>query len=85
MDKSTGISKISDGYMLGYHTLNVTMSRPFFKNRLDVSTGGKNLFNNTNITSFGAGQNVHGGGDGDTPVGWGRTFFIRLTYNLISY
>jgi len=71
--------------MSGYHTLNLTVSRSFFKNKIDVSIGGKNLFNNTNITSSGAGSNVHGGGNGETPVGWGRTIFIRLTYNFVSY
>lgn len=81
----TGESKIEDGYIKGYHTLNITISRPFFKDRLELAVGGKNLFGNTSVFSSGVSENVHGSNSGNTPVGWGRTYFIRLSYNFIKY
>jgi outer membrane receptor for ferrienterochelin and colicins len=78
--------KVEDGFMKGYHTLDFTVSRPFFKNHVEVFVGVRNLFDNKNISSYGSGGNVHsGGGSGETPVGWGRTFFVKLGYNLMKY
>jgi outer membrane receptor for ferrienterochelin and colicins len=80
----TGEERIIDGFMKGYSTLNITLSRPFFKNRFDCAIGGKNLFNNTSVISKGIGQGGHNGGGGNSPVGWGRTFFIKVTYNFLK-
>jgi outer membrane receptor for ferrienterochelin and colicins len=85
-DKNNQQTIVEDGFMAGYHTLDFTLSRPFFKNSLEVYLGAKNLFNNKNVLSYGSGGNVHSGGDsGESPVGWGRTFFIKLSYNFIKY
>jgi outer membrane receptor for ferrienterochelin and colicins len=81
------IDKVTPYYMKGYHTLDVTLSRPFFKNRFEIATGLKNLFNNKNVYSYGSSSdNPHSGADaGNTPVGWGRTFFVRVSYNFVKY
>ena len=53
-----------------------------FKQRVRLSTGVKNIFNNTQLlgTSGGSG---HGGGDGASSlVGWGRTYFLGINYNF---
>jgi outer membrane receptor for ferrienterochelin and colicins len=76
------LSQVKEGFMKGYHSLDITFSRPFFNNKIDLAVGGKNLFNNTNILSTGGNGNVHGGGGDSTPVGWGRTWFVRLTYQF---
>jgi outer membrane receptor for ferrienterochelin and colicins len=51
---------------------------------LRLTIGGKNLLdvrsvNNSNQSSGG----VHSGG-GTTPIGYGRSFFIKLDFNLIK-
>jgi outer membrane receptor for ferrienterochelin and colicins len=81
------IGTISPSYMKRYHTLDISLSRPFFRNSLEVAIGLKNLFNNKNIFSYGSsGDNPHSGADtGNTPVGWGRTVFVRLSYNFVKY
>jgi outer membrane receptor for ferrienterochelin and colicins len=83
-DSNNKISQIVPGYIKGYHNLDVTLSRPFFKNSLEIAGGTKNLFNIKNVESYGSSaDNPHSGNDpGNTPVGWGRTFFLKLTYNF---
>jgi outer membrane receptor for ferrienterochelin and colicins len=72
-------------YVNSFHTMESSFSKAFFKNRLVVVVGGKNLFNNTTIPSTGAsGGSVHSGG-GDIPIGWGRSIFLKLTYNFNKY
>lgn len=85
-DKDNEQKRVEDGYMNGYHTFDITISRPFLKNSLEIFLGAKNIFNNKNVSSFGSTGNVHGGGNtGVSPVGWGRTYFVRLSYNFIKY
>lgn len=74
--------------MKAYHTLDLNASRAFFERRLQLQIGAKNLFNNTNIAVAGnsGGGGIHsGGGGGSSPVGWGRTWFVRLNINLDKF
>lgn len=73
-------NKVREGYIDKYHTLDVTVKRNFLKDRLQFTVGGKNLFDNKNITSVGSTGGAHSSGDGTMPVGWGRTWFAGLTY-----
>ena len=68
----------SEGIAGGYHSLDAQITKQLFKKKLDVGAGVKNVFNNTriNITS-----NSSTGGSAGL-VGYGRTFFLKLTYNL---
>ncbi|HMM11412.1 MAG TPA: TonB-dependent receptor [Bacteroidales bacterium] len=71
--------------MQGYHTLDMNVSRAFFDRKIQLQLGAKNLFNNTNIAVLGSsgGGGIHsGGGGGSSPVGWGRTFFVRMNVNF---
>jgi outer membrane receptor for ferrienterochelin and colicins len=67
-----------------YNTLDINVSRWFFKRSLNVQLGGKNLYNVTNLSTSG----YMGGGDGHTgssnsaPMEWGRTLFVKLQYNI---
>jgi outer membrane receptor for ferrienterochelin and colicins len=79
------LKQVTEGYISAYQTIDLTLSRPFWKNRIDAGVGVKNLFNVKNVFSTGAGDSVHGtAGPGDTPIGWGRTWFARLSYNFGS-
>lgn len=70
------------GYLAAYQTLDVNISKWFFKRRVNIQVGGKNLFDNTNIDITG-GQSggVHSGGDSES-VNWGRTFFVRFQFKF---
>lgn len=73
--------------MEGYHTFDITLSKPFWHNRLQAQIGAKNLFDNTNIAVKGdtGGGGIHSGGGGFSPVGWGRTYFIRLAMQIRKF
>ncbi len=80
------LDSIQEGYLSDYHTLDITLSRPFLNDRVTVSIGGKNLFDNKNIFSTGSGGSVHGGGgNSSTAVAWGRSYFMRLSFNLNKF
>jgi len=66
-----------------YNTLDVTIGKWFWKRRINLQIGAKNLFNNTNVNVTGASQGgVHTGGSGSQSVNWGRTFFARLQITI---
>lgn len=70
------------GYVQSYNTLDVNISRWFWKRRINLQVGAKNLFNNTNINITGGySGGVHSGGTSES-VNWGRTFFIRLQFKF---
>jgi outer membrane receptor for ferrienterochelin and colicins len=70
-------------YMEPYNTLDVTIGKWFWKRRINLQIGAKNLFNNTNVNVTGASQGgVHTGGAGSQSVNWGRTFFTRLQITI---
>jgi outer membrane receptor for ferrienterochelin and colicins len=67
-----------------YNTLDINVSRWFFKRSLNVQVGGKNLFNVTNLSSSGymGGGDGHTGSSNNAPMEWGRTLFVKLQYNI---
>ncbi len=69
-----------------YNSLDINVSRWFWKRRVNVQLGGKNLFDVTNVTRTGAsGGGTHtGGGGSSVPVNWGKTFFIKVQFNFIK-
>ena len=76
--------QIEYGSIDSYHTLDFTLNKKFFDNKLTVSLGVKNLFNNTIIVSKGVtGDTPHSSGDG-RPVGYGRLFFTSISYNVFK-
>jgi outer membrane receptor for ferrienterochelin and colicins len=78
-------NKVDTGKMGAFHTIDFTILRKFCSNRLLVSTGVKNVLNNTNINISGnVSGGVHTSGGGESPVGYGRLFFLKLSYSLIK-
>ena len=76
---------ISEGYISDYHSMDMSFGRRFVKDKLEVSAGVKNLFDNTNIVGIGSSGGVHTDGGGNTPVAWGRTMFFKLAYVFNTY
>lgn len=73
--------------MESYNTLDLSVSRWFWNNRLNAQLGAKNLFNNTNINLTGdtGGGGIHSGSSGSSPVAWGRTYFVKLALALKKF
>ncbi|MGE5424309.1 MAG: TonB-dependent receptor domain-containing protein, partial [Syntrophothermus sp.] len=69
-----------------YNTLDLTLLKGFWKSRLKVSAGVKNIFNVKSVPSTGETGGAHsGGGDGTTSILYGRSFFIGLAFNFNQY
>jgi outer membrane receptor for ferrienterochelin and colicins len=63
--------------------LDASIKQSFFKNRLDATIGGRNLLNVVNIqSSIAAGATAHTAGSTNILMGYGRSYFLKLTYNL---
>jgi len=76
----TAEDEVTEGYISDYNTMDITISKAFLSNSLRVSTGIKNVFDNTIIPAVGGDAGgVHSGGN-TYPIGWGRTVFLSLSY-----
>ncbi len=63
-----------------YHWMDLTLGKELFHN-LNLNLGIKNLLDVTQINSSAAGGDAHGGGS-SRPIGYGRSYFLGLTYQL---
>ena len=66
-----------------YKFLDATLRKGFFENSLFVSTGMKNILNITNINSVAQGT-AHTSTNNELAVGTGRSFFVKLQYNIVK-
>ena len=74
--KSTTLVKILD-----YHWVDCTVTQPL--NNVSISAGIKNLFDVKNTRSTGAvNTGVHSDGSTSISVGYGRSYFLSLSYNF---
>jgi outer membrane receptor for ferrienterochelin and colicins len=77
-----GNSTYNLGTIGGYELLDITATRMFGK-MLRLTLGGKNLLDVRNVNnSTQSSGGVHSGA-GTTPIGYGRSFFIKIDFNLI--
>ena len=77
---------LDEGFISAYHTLDISLVKNLFKKKVSATIGAKNLFDVSNVMSMGSTGAVHGSaGSGAIPMGWGRSFFIKLTVHLYQY
>ncbi len=76
---------IVEGFVSAYNTMDITANKGFLHNRIRFSTGVKNVFNNTTIAAVGSTGGAHSGSGTDTNIGWGRTFFVKLSFIFNQY
>jgi outer membrane receptor for ferrienterochelin and colicins len=70
-------------YIEGYPTLDISILKSFLQNSFSVSVGGKNLFNVQDVEAGIVNSGAHtNSGSGASRVAWGRTVFLKLTYNF---
>ena len=72
---------IREGQQEAYHTMNASVTKHFFKRRLQAVAGAKNLFDVTSVNRLSGSGGAHSGGSG-VPISYGRSFFINLTYKF---
>ncbi|ASS48324.1 MAG: hypothetical protein A3D31_08835 [Candidatus Fluviicola riflensis] len=69
-------------FMNDYNMLDLSASKPFWSKRIVLTCGAKNLLN---VRQVGTGSNdggAHSSSATSTPVGWGRSVYIKLQFNL---
>ena len=73
-------------YTEGYSNLDISLMKSFMKNMFSVTAGGKNLLDVKDVSTSMVNSGAHsGGGDGASRVAWGRTAFVKLTYNFKKF
>ncbi len=77
-----GSEQATQGWIEDYHMADLSIGKKFWKNRLQVVVGSKNLFNVKNINASSSSSSTHGGGSGTSIVGMGRTYFVQLKFNM---
>ncbi|MEA3503596.1 MAG: TonB-dependent receptor [Bacteroidota bacterium] len=77
-------NEVEIGHINGYQNMDITLSYKMFQRKLVLSAGVKNLFDNVNIGGVGSGGSAHSGAS-STLVGWGRTYFAGLKFNVTKY
>ncbi|MES2620664.1 MAG: TonB-dependent receptor [Bacteroidota bacterium] len=87
--KYTGLTPIfgtNSSYQTGtrnaYHSLDISLSRSFWKDRIQLIVGGKNLVGVTNVTANNVSGVGHNFNSNALNVGWGRTFFTSLVLHF---
>ncbi len=78
--------EFKNDFIGGYSSLDLTLMKSFSQNRFSVSIGGKNLLDVKDVKAGIVNSGAHtGGGDGASRVAWGRTAFMKLTYNFRKF
>lgn len=79
VENNENVFKLSE--IESYHFLDASIKKSFFRNQFDITLGARNILDVTRIQQGLSSGNVH---DSSTNIllGYGRSYFIKLTYNL---
>ncbi|MCO7723054.1 TonB-dependent receptor plug domain-containing protein [Myroides odoratimimus] len=73
-------------YMKGkqesYSWMDFSVRQPFFKNMLFATVGVRNIFDVKDLTSTTSSGTAHSSSSPSQPLGYGRSFFVKLQYKL---
>lgn len=75
-------SGIQAGTRADYHMLDVSLARNFWKDRIQIIVGGKNLLGVTNVATANVSAVGHSIDPNRVNIGWGRTFFTSLVLHF---
>jgi outer membrane receptor for ferrienterochelin and colicins len=67
-----------------YSWMDASARKLFFKNKFEVTVGARNLFDIQSVQQIqnGGTGGVHSSGSSDLLLGYGRSYYLKLTYNL---
>lgn len=67
-----------------YNWMDASVRKSFFKNKFEVTVGARNLFDIQSVQQIqnGGTGGVHSSGSSDLLLGYGRSYYLKLTYNL---
>lgn len=76
--------QVQQTFMSEYHTMDITGSKLFWKERAGITIGCKNIFDIKNLTSTATSSGVHSASPSSIPLSTGRNYFIKLSLNFQS-
>lgn len=65
-----------------YSWIDSTINKRFFNKQVTATLGARNLFNITSVNTTAFEGGAHNGPPTQIPLGYGRSFFLKLAYNL---
>ena len=67
-----------------YNWVDASIKKSFFKNQIQATLGGRNLFDVTNVNVSNASTNgvAHASNNNSLLLGYGRSYYLKLLYNL---
>jgi outer membrane receptor for ferrienterochelin and colicins len=68
--------------LAAYHTMDATVSKLFYKDRIGMTLGCKNIFDVRNLSSTLVAGGAHSSSATSIPLSTGRNYFIKLSLNL---
>jgi len=81
----TDSNKVQIGHLYPYHSMDFTIAKGFYRNWIRLSMGVKNIFDVKIVQKTGIAGAAHEGSTEGENVGWGRTYFLKLSFNLDKY
>lgn len=67
----------------GFHVLDASIRKGFYKDRFEVTLGARNILDVSSIKDNSLTSQGHGdAGSGQLPLFYGRSYFLKLNYNL---
>lgn len=72
------------GYINPFNNIDFSIMKNLYNDKLQLTVGAKNLLNNVNVNSegSGAGTGFHASASNSTPVNWGSSVFVKVTYRF---
>jgi outer membrane receptor for ferrienterochelin and colicins len=65
-----------------FSMMDASVKKLFFGNRIEATVGARNIFDIVNVQSNVANATAHDAGSTNMLMGYGRSYFVKLTYNL---
>lgn len=69
----------------GFTFADLTLTKSFWKNRIQLTAGAKNLLDVRNVNTLGTQGGAHSGDGSASPVATGRNYFARLAWRLAGH
>lgn len=79
---SEGQTVVAQAIQDGFTLADLTFSKSFWKNRIQLTGGVKNLFGIRNVNTLGNQGGAHSGDGNASPIATGRNYFARLAWRL---
>lgn len=68
---------VEEGFIGSYNLVNASLQKDFWRQRIGVTLGVKNLLNAQRVDVIGSSGGVHSGAGNSQLLNWGRSFFIQ--------